>query len=331
MPGESLPWPRTRTTPLPEADGSPVAIDFKCVTCGYNLRGLSSTSTCPECALPISHSIYGGSLTTAAPEFRTAIITGLACITYAGLAYLPILWVWLVSRTIGYVGLRDAGTYASLTAQLAIVTGVWLITTPDAGYNGDADPGRARRAARYAASIVAAMIAAQVLIMLLTTAVGPAVPLLTATPIISIAKFLGWCVIFFAAMHTIEWIATRVPLPKVARRCTLFRWLVPAIPVTFIVGATALGSIAITRTRVPPGPPLPGTPAFAPPPMTATWMWVLFVLGLLLLTLGTAGWLWWTLSTLRAAVRKIHTHAQQPQPANTNSATEPPSPSPAST
>ncbi len=327
MPGESLPWPGTRTAPLPPADGSPVAIDFKCVTCGYNLRGLFSTSTCPECALPIASSIFGGTLTTAAPEFRSAIITGLACITYAALAYLPILWVWLVSRTIGYVGLGDASTYASLTAQLAIVTGVWLITTPDAGYNGDADPGRARRAARYASAIVAAMIAAQVLIMLFTTAVGPAAPLLTATPIISIAKFLGWCVIFFAAMHTIEWIATRVPLPKVARRCTLFRWLVPAIPVTFIVGATTL----VTRTRVPPGPPIPGTPAFAPPPMTASWMLFLFVLSFLTLSLGTVIWLWWTLSTLRAAVRKVHARAQQQPPANGEPAIAQPQPSPAST
>lgn len=331
MPGESLPWPGTRTTPLPAADGSPVAIDFKCTSCGYNLRGFSPISECPECAFPIAHSIYVGSLATAVPRFRSAIITGLTCIAYATLAFLVIHWIWLLNRTIAKALLDDVCTYMSLAAQVAMLVGVWFVASPDRGINADAQPRNAQRTTRVAAVIIAALIAVQVLFLVLTSTLGAPVPLATADSLLARAKFVGWAVLFYAAMDAIDWIAARVPLPNVARRCVLFRWLVPVIPITFFGWTVALTGIAPPLTNIVPR--LQTTnPAFNPSATSNTIsLWPVYAGAFMLVTPITVIWLWWTLSTLRAAVRKIHTHAQQPPPANTNSATEPPSPSPAST
>ncbi|HEX2838815.1 MAG TPA: hypothetical protein VHN77_11900 [Phycisphaerales bacterium] len=331
MPGDALPWPGTRSTPLPPADGSPLAIDFKCTSCGYNLRGLSSISQCPECAFPIAHSIYGGSLTTAAPQFRSTIITGLTCIGYAALAFLAIHWIWLLNRTIGKAILGDVCTYTSLTAQVVMLAGVWLVASPDRGINFDAQPRSAQRTARIATVIIAALIAVQVLIMVLTSALGATAPLATADPLLARAKFVGWGVLFYAAMDAIDWVAARVPLPKVARRCVLFRWLVLAIPITFFAWSAALTGIAPPLTNAVPA--LQTTnPAFMPPANgTTILLWPVYAGAFILVTPFTVIWLWWTLSTLRAAVRKVHARTHQQPPANGDPAIAQPQPSPAST
>lgn len=331
MPGEALPLPGTLSTPLPPADGSPLTIDFKCTSCGYNLRGLSPISKCPECAFPVAHSIYGGSLTAGAPQFRSAIINGLTCITYAVLVFLAVHWAWLLNRAIEKSVLSDVCTYTSLTAQVVMLAGAWLVTSPDTGINADAQPRSAQRTARVAAVIIAALIAVQVLIMVLTIALGATAPLATANPLLARAKFVGWGVLFYAAMDAIDWVAARVPLPKVARRCMLFRWLVPAIPITFVAWSTALTGIAPPLTNAVPT--LQTTnPAFIPPPSaTIISLWPAYAGAFVLVTPITIIWLWWTLSTLRAAIRKVHARAQQQPPANANLVGAQPQPSPAST
>jgi hypothetical protein len=41
----------------PSADSDVISSDWKCVRCGYNLRGLSRTGRCPECNTPIPRSL----------------------------------------------------------------------------------------------------------------------------------------------------------------------------------------------------------------------------------------------------------------------------------
>jgi len=44
---------------MPEAEASHISFDLPCSACGYNLRGLQPTGTCPECGSPARNSLDG--------------------------------------------------------------------------------------------------------------------------------------------------------------------------------------------------------------------------------------------------------------------------------
>jgi len=44
---------------LNENGPAPVKVEFRCVACGYNIRGMSVDALCPECGTPIFQSLKG--------------------------------------------------------------------------------------------------------------------------------------------------------------------------------------------------------------------------------------------------------------------------------
>lgn len=52
--------------------GETLGLDLRCISCGYNLRGLTAEGVCPECAHPIARSITARSLCGPA-ELRRAV------------------------------------------------------------------------------------------------------------------------------------------------------------------------------------------------------------------------------------------------------------------
>jgi hypothetical protein len=53
---------------MTDQDGS-IAIDVPCVSCGYNLRGLTRDGNCPECSTPIESSVHGDLLRMSDPAW----------------------------------------------------------------------------------------------------------------------------------------------------------------------------------------------------------------------------------------------------------------------
>jgi hypothetical protein len=68
-----------------------VLADLKCMHCGYSLRGLELSKTCPECGLAIAMTIAGPGLQNASPFFLHRVmygVTGVAAgVSLLGLVY----------------------------------------------------------------------------------------------------------------------------------------------------------------------------------------------------------------------------------------------------
>lgn len=118
----------TLAMPLLDAQGV-IQADISCARCGYNLRGLSRTMACPECATPVAHSLMGNMLATAEPEWLRTLRKGTTLKLWNIL--LTILFV-LVGIVLNSMGVPDM--YAVLLALPVSVVGVWaafLITTQE--------------------------------------------------------------------------------------------------------------------------------------------------------------------------------------------------------
>ncbi|MCP4247116.1 MAG: serine/threonine protein kinase [bacterium] len=99
--------------------------DLPCVGCGYNLRGQTRGSLCPECATPIRRSMTGDLLTGADVEWLQRVCRGQSAINTACLSGLLLL---LLVVGLVFVAAADLVS-ASLEARLLQVLG-WLPLVP---------------------------------------------------------------------------------------------------------------------------------------------------------------------------------------------------------
>lgn len=103
--------------------------DMFCSRCGYNLRGLTLESLCPECAFPATRSIYGNVLLYADPAWISKIRLGIF------IKLLNLLIVVIISY--GIENLFFANLPQVLLSMLKFVSGcvglaaVFLITTSE--------------------------------------------------------------------------------------------------------------------------------------------------------------------------------------------------------
>lgn len=141
------------TAPLAASPSiEPVSPGISCISCGYDLRGLSSDSRCPECAEPIENSLKPNLLRFADPERLTLIARGarrigINLLLYAichFIAFSGAVWRatpsgarWWVLLTLAYTAIR-----------VARILCVWDFTAPCGGLRDSSALVRWRMAAR---------------------------------------------------------------------------------------------------------------------------------------------------------------------------------------
>ena len=109
--------------------------DLRCLRCGYNLRGLSIRSACPECGLPVKATI----LVIVDPKaeeltpLRWPTLTAWGLVAWAGLGLAATVLAWLARGNEGYAALTGdpvvaiqllglaAAASAALSAAAAVV------------------------------------------------------------------------------------------------------------------------------------------------------------------------------------------------------------------
>lgn len=107
-----------------------------CCKCLYELEGLLSSSTCPECATPIPNSLRSDALIFASPEYLRRLRVGAEMATWGAFAWVALsLLGWALASMIAIV-FPDvfAGVVVQIlraSAAAVILIGVWRLTTAD--------------------------------------------------------------------------------------------------------------------------------------------------------------------------------------------------------
>lgn len=235
-------------------DGSSTTVDrdHLCIACGYNLRGLPTDSQCPECALAVAESLKGDFLAFASPQYRARIILGMKLFAWGTvLMFVLGLTVAQTVRLIAPTAFLNAAVVialgiAGLLPWIMVLVGGWMLSSPDIGYNGSADPVLARTWTRICVTAITAL----EVVPLLATWVVPPATVAAVSPLFyacRIAKLAMLITLLFVSVRCIRWIAMRIPSPVWTRRATRHMWLLPAltvVPLTTIVFLAVGGGMA---------------------------------------------------------------------------------------
>ena len=177
--------------------------DHPCVSCGYNLKGLSPDGLCPECGVLASRSLQGDLLRFASPSYVRSVRRGAATLLWsvvaaAGMSVIaPVIGMIIGAMlTGGATTTRQGGSgnysyavrlgpgtapaiplalFASWAlCALAFVVGWWLLATPDPSRRGSGRDHLARRITRAMAPVCIAVFACSTLVGILASRAGVA-------------------------------------------------------------------------------------------------------------------------------------------------------------
>lgn len=212
-----------------------------CITCGYDLVGLTNDDQCPECGTPAANSTRGTMLIHSSPEHTARLHKGVfiiqAAIITAIIATVLLLIVGLAvafTSAVLSTGAQIAGQVIQTGAWAAVLYGWWLFSEPDPHYTGkDAGDG-SRKFVRVTVIIQAAVTAIAFVVGLGQIGSGS----LTATSLsvwdilafvmmlIGLASQVAW---FIASMLYLKWLGARLPDARVVKRAGLLVWLGPVL------------------------------------------------------------------------------------------------------
>ena len=158
----------------PDVRDEVVETEAFCPGCGYNVRGLSRSAKCPECATPVWTALSEQLLAYADPAWLETLGGGTRWLSIAlGVMAVSAGVRWLV----GYLLSEDAKHAVFLVgitvAAACVFWGVWRITTLNPADLGREPPGSPRRIARVAMLI--GLIDVALTVALWQTAVGPGI------------------------------------------------------------------------------------------------------------------------------------------------------------
>jgi len=223
--------------------------DRPCVRCSYNLKGLPTTGSCPECGTPIQDSLRGILLHFASPEYLKSMRTGLSLVLNG---ILLMIVVMVASIFMGLVasmyatgsGVRLLISLASMAPSIMILVGYWLFTEPDPGFAGLERPDSARKVIRATVAVQAVFQAFHAVFVMLgvnasfnlrlgARAVVTPVDLLAI--LLGLASLIAWAVQFFAVMLYTRWLAARIPDRYVLGRSKTYMWVLPLLQTVGVV------------------------------------------------------------------------------------------------
>jgi hypothetical protein len=216
-----------------------VSITQPCISCGYDLIGLSINGHCPECATPVERSLRGDLLQYSSDEYRQALLRGVTLIM-TGIALSLISFVALFAFAAAF-GPGASVIFAGLTLIASGVSyfGYYLYSTPDPGQLSTNKGERPRRILRIciAISLVAGLLQIALGLFgpasIFTPASMPASTAAFLSIAASIAGVVAWIVQFFAALLYTRWLAPRIPNPRLFKRAKLLMWLGPVLMVGY--------------------------------------------------------------------------------------------------
>jgi len=123
-----------------------VARDLGCARCGYNLRGLSHNATCPECGVPVKHSLHGPWLRYADRRWAKQTLRGLQWVMVSRAAIAIGLFLAIGAGVAGLLMIPrgiDTPIESAFTITLMIINGIlavlpigmaygfWLASAPE--------------------------------------------------------------------------------------------------------------------------------------------------------------------------------------------------------
>lgn len=277
-----------------------VSADLPCISCGYNLRGLSPDSVCPECGIPIGRSQYGNLLRYSDPTWVKQLSSGMNWVIAA-------IIVGILSGCVSQLLIRSAnvsiGLLVAVVPQILHLIGYLKLTAPDPSKIESEIT--ARQVVRYMA--IASFVLS--LANLSAAQMGQIMAVLACTVVGSLVGL----VFMFALGRHMSQLAFRIPDPTLARRTRIVVWgflicmcmaLVSAILVILSGGASAVGAMIGGGVALVAG----------------VGMLVLAILSLILIIRYQSAF-------KRAAQMALLTWASEPQPLNTHSSGVPDAPS----
>ena len=121
-----------------------VTRELLCVECGYDLRGLPRSGTCPECGSPIKRSFAGPLLRHAGTRWLKRVYIGLWILHRASVLAALLAIATPALDLFGYMqgGNRSMRAFAEAMSLIftawafAAMTGFWLATAPDVRESG---------------------------------------------------------------------------------------------------------------------------------------------------------------------------------------------------
>src|SRR5262245_41648611 len=260
-------------SPAPAPVGAPseppsgmIGTDKPCLSCGYNLRGLSSAMQCPECGTPVERSLRGNVLEYASAEYRLdlergALIVELGVVAKVLATLFPLGWAVVAlitdlvrngsaasfgTKSLG-VGFELSVRVVDLAASAVSLMGWWLLSRPDAGILGPDQDLRSRRLLRVAL-ITTAVMALCGLIMffipqlpkVIASTTGPVAIIkssattstslaIATVNVVAVLIFAAWVTQYFASMQYMRSLFARVPDAAREQDAKRMLWLGPLL------------------------------------------------------------------------------------------------------
>jgi hypothetical protein len=223
----SLP-PSFQHQPSAIGPGSPpaptISTHIACISCGYDLVGLSETTVCPECAQPVVRSLNQGLLGSLPTEHLQRFARGGALVEWGlvifGVSIPLMLFQIEPARSTAAVVLRSAITMFGFLGVVLSAWGWWCLTSP----KGEIWTGRLASRARLIRGATLVVLLAESVCTALKLGGLHAMPWLV-TPIGVSWRFdvYGWAyyighiaaiVRYFASITLIREFAKLLPAPK---------------------------------------------------------------------------------------------------------------------